>query len=112
MNSFRNFGKVTRPTKNSIETNNDLFNDRISKFNRGKEGVDLRDQLRKIRRRFYEVYRQAALEHWKENGTNASTGWGCTPEGEYQSPLSVNASAHELANKLVDVVTSDPDWKG
>lgn len=93
-----------------IETNNKAFQKRLRKFHRSEAGRALREQLKQIHSELFGVYRNIAMSHWAENGNDASTGWGCVPEGKYQKPRKPEHCAEELANKLVDAMVSDPDY--
>lgn len=93
-----------------IEQNNRAFQRRLREFHRSEVGQSLREQLKQIRSELFGVYRSIAQSHWAEHGNDASTGWGCVPEGKYQKPRKPEHCAAELASKLVDAMVSNPDY--
>lgn len=97
-------------SNDAIERNNAAVQRRLRKFHRSPEGRALRGAIAAARDALFAVYRQIALEHWAELGNDASTGWGCVPEGRYQQPRKPKDCAHELANKLVDGLVDDPRY--
>lgn len=94
--------------RDRISQNNDAFKRRLREFHRSTEGRAIREQVEQIRRRLFDAYKELALAHWQENGDDASTGWGCTPEGLYQQPRKREHCAAELADKLVDHLLDNP----
>lgn len=94
----------------TTEENNDAFRKRLRGFHRSAEGRSLRDQIQQIRRELRGVYLQIAITHWQERGNDASTGWGCTPEGQYQPPLKPEHCAAALADKLTDAMLDNPTY--
>lgn len=94
----------------TIEQNNAVFAKRLREFHRSPEGRALRDQIATARKELFKVYRQIALDHWKSCGNDASTGWGCEPEGPYQTKRKTADCAYELANTLTDYLCSDPEY--
>lgn len=96
---------------NTIEANNEAFRKRLRKYHRSEEARALMRQLLEIRKELYSAYKQIALEHWRANGNNASTGWGCVPEEEYSTQKRKPSDcAHELANKLTNYLVEDPSY--
>lgn len=98
------------PYSPKIETNNAAFQRRLRKFHRSEEGKRLRQQIKEIREKLLVAYRDIALAHWEELGNDASTGWGCVPEGNFSTPREVKSCASELANKLTDYLLEDPQY--
>lgn len=81
------------------------FRKRLRAINASPVGVAARDAMNALRA----AYRNAALEHWKELGNRASTGWGSTPEGDYQTPQPVGRCADSIMRTLVGHFALDPN---
>lgn len=52
------------------------------------------------------AYRGAALEHWRELGPKASTGWGATPDSGTRN---VEQCADTISSVLAQYFSNDPD---
>ncbi|HEX5704891.1 MAG TPA: hypothetical protein VFX97_16960 [Pyrinomonadaceae bacterium] len=91
-----------------ISANNAAFIRRLKEINRSPQGRDALKSITTAKDYLREQYRLAALAHWKERGNDASTGYGCVPEGRYQKKLNPSDCAKELADKMVDYAAADP----
>lgn len=81
------------------------FRARLRKIHKSEIGIAARNAMNGLRA----AYKAAALDHWKELGNRASTGWGSVPEGDYQSDYDPEQCADSIANVLAEYFSNDPN---
>lgn len=84
--------------KQDFEREHAAFQERIAEI----EKTPTARGARKVIKELDTMYRGAAIAHWKTLGNRASTGYGQTPEGQFQSPRTPANCAEEVARGLMD----------
>lgn len=91
--------------RNQFDAEHEAFRKRLQAINASPVGIAARDAMNALRA----AYRNAALEHWRELGNRASTGWHSTPEGDYQTPQPVERCANSVTDRLAHHFSQNPN---
>src|SRR6185369_11655635 len=88
-------------TKEQFNTEHEAFRRRLRAIHKGPIGQAAKSAMKDLRK----AYRDAAMEHWYELGSNASTGWG---------PIPIKTSlcaryADDISRVLAEHFSNDPD---
>lgn len=94
-----------RNKEQDYDANHAKFAARLRAINASDDAKAAVAALIKLR----DLYRRAALEHWKELGNHASTGWGQTPAAdEYNDARDPNDCADWIARELIRALACHP----
>lgn len=92
-------------SKEEFERDHAVFQKRLRAINRGPTGQAAKKAMNDLRQAYYD----AAIEHWKELGPRASTGWSQPPEADYQTAVSVEQCAGSVRDVLAQHFAYDPN---
>lgn len=93
-----------KPAK-QYEVEHEAFRARLQKIHQGPIGKTARSAMNALRQAYYE----AALEHWKELGNRASTGWSQPPEADFQTPSPPKQCAATVRDTLARHFAINPN---
>lgn len=88
-----------------FESEHAAFQKRLQAIHASPIGIAAQDAMNAL----LAAYREAALEHWRELGNRASTGWGQPPEADFQKPHTADVCADWIARTLAGYFSSDPN---
>lgn len=95
---------MRKPTE-QFEAEHEAFRARLQEIHRGPIGKTARIAMNALRDAYYE----AALEHWRELGNRASTGWSQPPEADFQTPSPPKQCAATVRDRLAHHFAINPN---
>src|ERR1043166_8246688 len=88
-------------TNEQFNTEHEAFRRRLRAIHKGPIGQAAKSAMKDLRK----AYRDAAVEHWRELGPNASTGWGPIPK----EPSMRARYADDISRGLAEYFSNDPN---